>query len=390
MARILEFTIDGLAGRDEPFSASLNSDVNVFFGLNGSGKTTLLKILHAALSTDTQSLRQLPFTRARVKVFLNRHTSSFVRTFGQPAHRESKETFSVVESDAVRPRSMSRLLLGSHLGSKAATRWTSDPPEPDDAALTTFKRGFLPISRLYRNVRSSTGSKRLSDQELDGAFARELQSQWSSYYADISQEITKAQERGLANILGFFLSARGEEAEDSDAPDATEAFRRIQGFLERQPGYSHLLRSEGEFGALYTKRPDLRNVVKQIEKIEQSIDSISAPRERFREVLESMFTGSKHLVFTDKEIQVQLPTEETIGLSLLSSGEKQLLFLAFNALTGGNHSLVIDEPELSMHVDWQKRLVSTLLGLNPKIQLIMATHSPEIMADLADDKIFRL
>jgi predicted ATP-binding protein involved in virulence len=217
-----------------------------------------------------------------------------------------------------------------------------------------------------------------------------LQSQWSSYYADISKEITKAQERGLANILGFFLSARPEETDDSASPDETEAYTRIKGFLERQSGYSHLLRSEKEFGVLYAKRPELRNVVKQIEKIENDIASISAPRERFREILESMFTGSKHLVFTEKEIRVQLPPEKTIGLSSLSSGEKQLLFLAFNALTGGNHSLIIDEPELSMHVDWQKRLVSTLLGLNPTIQLIMATHSPEIMAELADDKVFRL
>ena len=212
--------------------------------LNGSGKTTLLKILHSALSTDTEILQQLPFTRARVTVYLNRYNSSFVRTFERPEHSESKETPSTVVPDAARPPLVSRVWMGSHLGSKTAARWSSDPPEPDDAPLTRYKGGFLPISRLYRNVRSSTGAKRLSDQELDNAFARELQSQWTSYYADISQAITKAQERGLANILGFFLSARQEEPDDSDAPDATEAYKRIQGFLERQSGYSHLLRSE--------------------------------------------------------------------------------------------------------------------------------------------------
>jgi predicted ATP-dependent endonuclease of OLD family len=56
----------------------------------------------------------------------------------------------------------------------------------------------------------------------------------------------------------------------------------------------------------------------------------------------------------------------------------------------GSNSFVIDEPELSMHIDWQHRLLSSLQQLNPAMQLVAATHSPEIMADLPDDKIFRL
>ena len=80
MAQIREFTIEGLAGRTEPYSAVLNADTNVFFGLNGSGKTTLLKILHAALSTQTDILKDLPFARAKVKVYLNRYGREFVRT----------------------------------------------------------------------------------------------------------------------------------------------------------------------------------------------------------------------------------------------------------------------------------------------------------------------
>jgi len=43
-----------------------------------------------------------------------------------------------------------------------------------------------------------------------------------------------------------------------------------------------------------------------------------------------------------------------------------------------------------MHIDWQHRLLSSLQQLNPAMQLVAATHSPEIMADLPDDKIFRL
>lgn len=398
MARVLEFTIENLAGRNDPISFKLNRDVNVFFGLNGSGKTTLLKILHSALSTETEILRDLPFTRAEVKVFLNRYGKSFVRTFTKPQQTTAPDVpspASVAQSNLWPDIKFDPVAAGGFIfdaqGNRfvSAPSWSSEPPEPD-GKLTTYKAGFLPIARLYRNVTTSTGARRLSDQELDNAFARGLQSQWSEYYADISKEITKAQERGLANILGFFLSGGQDQSDQTDAPTKEEAYKRITGFLERQPSLGHLVGSEKEFAALYAKKPELRNVVKQIEIVEKNIAQISAPRERFRSVLESMFTGSKHLIFTEKEIKIELPKEGEIGLSLLSSGEKQLLFIALHVLIGENHSMIIDEPELSMHVDWQRKLISTLRDLNPQVQLIVATHSPEIMADIPDSQIFSL
>lgn len=402
MAQIREFTVEGLAGRTAPVTAKLNPDVNVFFGLNGSGKTTLLKILHSALSTETDILKDLPFTRATVKVYLNRHGREFVRTFVPRDETSEEDTelstsflqqnlWSAIDVPVGTTRALpSNLIFDSRLNKIVeAPKWTSDPAEPD-GKLTTHGFGFLPISRLYRNLRTQTGTNRLSDQELDGAFAKSLQAQWSEYYADVSKETAKAQERGLANILGFFLAGGQDPSELSSAPDEKEAYKRISGFLERQPGFGHLLPREDKFAAIYAKKPELQNVVKQIEQVETAISAITAPRERFRKVLESMFTGSKHLTFTEKEIKVQISKDHEIGLPLLSSGEKQLLFIALFALTASNHSLIIDEPELSMHVDWQKKLVATLRDLNPHLQLIMATHSPEIMADLPDSQVFAI
>ena len=56
-------------------------------------------------------------------------------------------------------------------------------------------------------------------------------------------------------------------------------------------------------------------------------------------------------------------------------------------LLAGESSIIIDEPEISIHVDWQKRLVQIMRMLTPKAQIIIATHSPEVMADLPDSKI---
>ena len=81
---------------------------------------------------------------------------------------------------------------------------------------------------------------------------------------------------------------------------------------------------------------------------------------------------------------------ESLDLASLSSGEKHLLRIFVETLLVQQSTLLVDEPEISMHVDWQERLIEALRTLNPHAQLVLATHSPEVMAHVSDDKIFTL
>ena len=68
----------------------------------------------------------------------------------------------------------------------------------------------------------------------------------------------------------------------------------------------------------------------------------------------------------------------------LSAGEKQMLsFLCYNAFRR-NNAIFIDEPEISLHVDWQRILFPKLLEQGSDNQFIIATHSPFIYAKFAD------
>jgi predicted ATP-dependent endonuclease of OLD family len=40
-----------------------------------------------------------------------------------------------------------------------------------------------------------------------------------------------------------------------------------------------------------------------------------------------------------------------------------------------NCILFMDEPEVSLHIEWQKRLIDLILELNPNVQIILTTHS---------------
>ncbi len=78
-------------------------------------------------------------------------------------------------------------------------------------------------------------------------------------------------------------------------------------------------------------------------------------------------------------------TEEKLDLSLLSSGEKQLvIFFIFSLIEFQRNQpkiLLIDEPELSLHVEWQSKLLPLIMKNREKKQIIIATHSPDIIGD---------
>jgi predicted ATPase len=80
---------------------------------------------------------------------------------------------------------------------------------------------------------------------------------------------------------------------------------------------------------------------------------------------------------------------EPIDLKVLSSGEKQMLtiLLAVYLENEEHYVLFMDEPEVSLHVEWQKKLISIIRQLNPNVQIILSTHSPAMIMDGWMDKV---
>jgi predicted ATPase len=126
-----------------------------------------------------------------------------------------------------------------------------------------------------------------------------------------------------------------------------------------------------------------------LDDAERRIAEALAPRTELQALITRLFSGGKKVVFADT-IEIRTSADRPISLASLSSGEKQALRILIEVVRAGANSILIDEPEISMHVDWQTDLVKSLRQLNPASQLILATHSPEIVAELPDDRLFRL
>lgn len=116
---------------------------------------------------------------------------------------------------------------------------------------------------------------------------------------------------------------------------------------------------------------------------------ISEPKRRFQDMLDDLFTDTgKKIIRTENEIRFT-QIGETLYPYQLSSGEKQMLAILLTVLIEDNlpYVLFMDEPEVSLHVDWQKRLIDLIIELNPNVQIILTTHSPAVIMNGWMDKV---
>ena len=113
----------------------------------------------------------------------------------------------------------------------------------------------------------------------------------------------------------------------------------------------------------------------------EQAQAISRPKKLFQDMLDDLFKDTgKTIVRSENEIRFS-QIGETLVPYQLSSGEKQMLCILLTVLVEDNlpHVLFMDEPEVSLHFEWQKQLIDLVLQLNPNIQLIMTTHSPAVI-----------
>lgn len=126
-----------------------------------------------------------------------------------------------------------------------------------------------------------------------------------------------------------------------------------------------------------------QNVEKAISRNE--LDKLSLyyqKKNTFQALVNQMFSSThKEICDTADGLMFRLEDGTLLAPHELSSGEKQLLILLIFALVENNQEFITlwDEPEISLHIDWQRKLINTVHMLNPNGQLIISTHSPSII-----------
>ena len=108
---------------------------------------------------------------------------------------------------------------------------------------------------------------------------------------------------------------------------------------------------------------------------------VSYPKRRFQDLADELFaeTGKK-IIRGKNEIVFEQDGVELLPYRL-SSGEKQMLVILLTVLVQDKCPcvLLMDEPEISLHIEWQQRIISIIREMNPYAQIILTTHSPAMI-----------
>ena len=213
----------------------------------------------------------------------------------------------------------------------------------------------------------------------------------------------------LAGRIGELLQQYANESQklDQTFPKRILEFRvgpvreeeEIRGDLQELAGKRDDLMSVGLFGSTISDpiRPSdtfqdesIRRILSiYVEDTREKLsifDSTYAKIRLFKQILDEHFSFKTISIGPERGITaVDDNSEDDIPLSELSSGEQHELVLIYELLFKVEEGamILIDEPELSLHVSWQKRFISDLQKIQElkKMKVIIATHSPQVIND---------
>lgn len=420
MPVIASVQISGFWG-DRDVSFDLNDKVNFLIGQNGSGKTTAINIIAAAMTGDTESLSRLPFehisislyddeTRRRPSINVSKaRTDDFVYPeiiykIRETASGTVQEYSLLHHPEERRPRGEPYYRVRPRTRMKREYR----------TDFVRLLRGIAPVSWLsvHRTTAPRHPSERpYRDHAVDQKI-HEINDRLVRFFSELSvlssTETRNFQRKFFLSLIegdhgvpGLPSLLNQDIAGDRDA--LIEIYRRFEvpesQYLERTTdffGTLQLLKSRDSNKGfslqelvLLVNSWRVHSLVEEWSSTVENEKEALKPRDAFVEILNRMFHRKSAQVLDNNELTFITNSSKHLSAYDLSSGEKQLYIIFAEALLqrGKSCIYIADEPELSLHINWQEILVDSLRELNPRSQIVFATHSPDIVSHYSEEVI---
>jgi predicted ATP-binding protein involved in virulence len=163
-----------------------------------------------------------------------------------------------------------------------------------------------------------------------------------------------------------------------DFQENSKTYRDLQGLVTKSSRTSDLASSAA--GALSVYRDALKERLQFQQVAFKEVDKYFEVVNSFLDKKELSYALDKHRRIP--KVGLKFPDDTWSSIKVMSSGERQLLTMlyAVNKMSG-NSAVLIDEPELSLHIDWQEELLGKMMEQLGNRQIIVCTHSPAIASD---------
>lgn len=418
---IKEFKIVGLY-KYLNYSIPFNKGINIIHGINGKGKTTILNIISNILNGELSKFYQLSFKNIHIKF----NDSMYVKIYRCIVDNKSKILFDYklgdekvfLEKDVSNGNStkafkkkikITPLLLPAQRVSLGETYY-HDNSYNQRRYMTIFERNkYLREKRIsesrsvFEPIPNMVDISSISEQIIEKArrFSFLISRKFSEYDNKLFEDF-------FGNILidknhkEYKHSSYFDEMNEIPSDNQREniSFNKIKDIKKAKEKYfdsykrhykkskilesieSHISNLDNEseeiniFLDLY-----LRNINEKNDAIEKFI----TPFINFENIVNSLFQGKELNISVTGNIRgifkITSEAKEDIEIQYLSSGEKNLLLIFYHYMLemGDKTIFMIDEPELSLHIDWQANIINYFDQHSRKNQVLVVTHSPDIL-----------
>lgn len=421
------FKVDGLWGYKD-FDIQLNKDVNIIIGPNASGKTTLLNLMRFVFSADLDSLMDIDFEEIEIK--LKSFSSESYRTIKVSQDNEFITYFLSQQKFQFKVPALHSTSDVRERKNRARRYWerSLDYRELVTGLQKLVYAVWLPVSRRLPIQEYDEGefvyARRKSQIELESVDVRlrELLEELSRYRLRLEAKLSEYYKEFEKRVLRMILYNKKHDQLDEipmesptqeDKEQLLRAFKAA-GLLDKQMerridehfSVAHevlerLLREivvegsanivlDAETAFIIPLIGRTKSIVEFARELEEERLLLFEPLRKYEEIVNSFLQGKIVRIDENGNFNVHMAsTNQEVRLLHLSSGEKQLLILLTQALLWEDKPVVYvaDEPELSLHVTWQENLLQSLIILGNNIQIIVATHSPDIVGPYVDKVI---
>ena len=424
--KITKLTIKNLHGHNN-YDVDFNSDITFLYGDNGCGKTTILNIVTFIITGSVYKLYDYKFDEItltyqptdskihqRIVVSINEDNEMLI-TFASntakleprieyisrasderedlnrlyfseyPILEEIKNTFNYVylplnrnsslsleHPYAIRSRKMAQLRYNHTRGRYSDSRADPTLYEVEALVASAFNKSTLTLNRINEEFSDSILKAFLDVEDI-------ISTDKIVQYM-LSLNVTKIKQMQAEYIKVLKTLDKWDDTSKSKVNSFFDSLQRDINANKNNKNNVNI-----EFFFKLSEVSKITNIIDKAEAAENAKKEARRPIDTFLSTVNSFIATSNKEIDIDEEGVIFLRTgdQKPIGIQHMSSGEKQIVtffaYLVFGLETTNQSIFIVDEPELSLHLKWQRQFVDAIMEINSNVQLIFATHAPEII-----------
>ncbi|MDM8515036.1 AAA family ATPase [Desulfobacterales bacterium HSG16] len=404
---------------DHDINLKIKDRITIIHGPNGIGKTTVLKLLKEIFDIRFCALQPVPFLEIII-TFVNQYklhlqkkdTGDMILTLkeGDETLIEHEMNISILNKQTGEHKIGPKDFM-SHLDRVGPNKWydksTGDtifetdgshgvpietiikkPPKKIEKILKDFRTYFLETQRL-----TTSSSKDYDNHDLKTKILNNVE-KYSIEMTEILQEAIKESASIAASLDRTFPHRlfKSELPENANEIEIRKRYQNQSSYRQRlmKAGLLEVLEEEESVslpdGNLESN--DLKFLWYYISDMDTKLEVFSPllkKIELFKDIINSRLLYKSFSIEKSEGFVFLSDNGEKIPPKTLSSGEQHEIVLAYELIfkVEKKSFIMIDEPELSLHVTWQHKLLSDLERISKLVDLdfLIATHSPSIVHD---------